>query len=329
MSIKIKAVAIMVLAVMSLSVSSAMALSDSEYKKMKKNSPEFNKADKELTQAWNEAKKTLNKSDFNRLKEEQREWIAGGRDDRAEMLIDEGMSRAGAYAVATRERVKEIRSSLIHFDTRQEAYMKTARDFIEKHKFPDGEKINDEDIENDFSGNKLSICDVNGDGKPELLIYFEETYMAAKLGYVCGFNEKTKKLTVELVAFPFFEFFDNGCVKAKASHNHTLSGEFWPYSLSKFNEKTGKYEDIGYVEAWQKEHYPKDYSGNPFPDRIDKTGDGIVYYISADGFDGKKPVDTPIYEKWISQYLDDAEPVEPEWFSADAKGLKALGKKRF
>ncbi len=91
---------------------SAFALSDAEYKRMKKESSAFAKADKELTQAWNEAKKVLGKSDFNRLTKEQRNWIASGRDDRAEQLMDDGTPRDEAYAAATRERVKVIRTNI-------------------------------------------------------------------------------------------------------------------------------------------------------------------------------------------------------------------------
>ena len=91
---------------------SAFALSDEEYKEMKKDSPEFAKADKELTQAWNEAKKVLSKKDFAALKKEQLDWIADGRDEKAEELIDDGMEPDEAYAAVTRERTKVIRTKV-------------------------------------------------------------------------------------------------------------------------------------------------------------------------------------------------------------------------
>ena len=65
------ALAAMVLAVVALFASSALALSDKEYLRMKKECPAFAKADKELGQVWNEAKKTLSESDFNKLKKQQ------------------------------------------------------------------------------------------------------------------------------------------------------------------------------------------------------------------------------------------------------------------
>ncbi|MBQ7262138.1 MAG: DUF1311 domain-containing protein [Synergistaceae bacterium] len=331
----------------------ALALSDADHKKMLKD-PAFAAADKELNQVWAGLKKSMPKDAFEALKEDQRAWVAKGRDEAANAKMkSEGLSRVAAYAAATRERAEALPglarqyaspkpkaspkaggkgTSASGTDARREAYLKAARAFVEEHKFPDGEAIEPEDLGmEDFSENKLAICDVDGDGKPELLVFFEATHMAAARGHVCGFDEKTGKLTMELVASPFLEFFDNGCVKLNASHNHGLAGEFWPYSVSKFNKKTGEYEDVGLVDAWSEEAFPTNRFDNdaPFPKEIDKTGDGFIYYIydESAGLDGETPVDTPVYEEWVARYLSGASPVEPDWVSADVKGLKALEKK--
>ena len=127
---------------------SAAALSDAEYKKLMKDSSEFAEADKELTKAWNEAKKALGKNDFENLKKEQKAWIDSGRDKRAKKLIADGMSSDVAYAVATRDRAKELRGSIIQYgaSTRHDAYMKAARAFVKEHKFPNGDAIGEEDL---------------------------------------------------------------------------------------------------------------------------------------------------------------------------------------
>jgi uncharacterized protein YecT (DUF1311 family) len=315
--------------------SAAAALSDAEYKKLMKESPAFAKADKELTQAWNEAKKALGKGDFDKLKKEQQAWIASGRDKRAKALIAEGMSSAEAYAAATGERAEAIRGSLKGgskpapaADARHAAYMKAAQTFVEKHELPNGWKIDNEDITEDFAGNHLAIFDVNADGKPELVIMFETTHRAAATGYIYGFDEKTKKLTELLDGYPVFEFFDNGSVKIGDRHAPTLSDEFW---LAAYDRKKCKYE-VGFVRVWDKEEWPEDLEGKPFPGEIDKTGDGFVYYIDDENFKGGKgmetPVDTPVYKKWFARYLGNAKPFEPDWVTADAKGLKALEKKK-
>ena len=327
----------------------ALALSDAEYKKMMKD-PAFAAADKKLNQVWAGLKKSMPKDAFEALRKDQSAWVAKGRDEEAKARMKrDGLSRTAAYAAATRERAEALPDLAQRYassrpkaggkgtpasgtDARREAYLKAARAFVKEHKLPDGEAISPEDlVMEDFSENKLAICDVNGDGKPELLIYFEATHMAAKMGFVCGFDEKTKKLAVQLFGPPFFEFFDNGCVKENVSHNHGLAGVFWPYSVSKFNKKTGKYEGKGGVDAWSEEAFPTNHFENnkPFPKEIDVVNDGFIYYIDDEsaGLDGETPVDTPVYEEWAARYFSGANPVEPDWVSADAKGLRALERK--
>ena len=215
-------------------------------------------------------------------------------------------------------------------DARHDAYMKTAKAFVEDHKLPDGEEIMPDDVTEDFNENQLALCDVDGDGEPELLINFQTGTMASMLLYACGFDEKTGKVTVKYLGNPASEFFDNGSAKSPALHNQGLGGEFWPYGMLKYDPKKGEYEYMGDVDAWSKEAFPEDFEGRPYPADVDKTGDGFVYYISDEHFKDAKgmetPVDTPVYEAWDASYIGGANPIEITWVSADAKGLKALEK---
>ncbi|MBO4369345.1 MAG: hypothetical protein J5803_04525, partial [Desulfovibrio sp.] len=111
-----------------------------------------------------------------------------------------------------------------------------------------------------------------------------------------------------------------------------LAGEFWPYSIAKFDPKTGKYEIVGSVDAWSKEAFPTNPFDNdsPFPNDIDVTGDGFVYIISDETFEQTKgqdkPVDTPVYQAWLKHYIGDAKPIKIDWVPANADGIKALEK---
>ncbi len=89
--------------------SSALALSDKEYRQMKKSSPSFAGADKELNQVWKEALKVLGKTELNELKQQQKKWTASGRDQDAKRHIEEGMTRVEAYTAATNDRVHVLR----------------------------------------------------------------------------------------------------------------------------------------------------------------------------------------------------------------------------
>lgn len=98
---------ISVLAVMLVISVPAFALTDSEYLKMKKD-PEFAAADRELTRAYNEAKRVMSKSEFDGFRKDQRQWIAKQRDVRANTFMEDGYSRVEAYTKATRERAEGI-----------------------------------------------------------------------------------------------------------------------------------------------------------------------------------------------------------------------------
>ncbi|MBR1438865.1 MAG: DUF1311 domain-containing protein [Synergistaceae bacterium] len=86
----------------------AFALSDAEYLRMRKSSSDFARADKRLNQVWANLKKSLPRSVFTQLDKLQREWVKSGRDDEAASLMDDGYSKAEAYAIATNDRADSL-----------------------------------------------------------------------------------------------------------------------------------------------------------------------------------------------------------------------------
>ena len=211
-------------------------------------------------------------------------------------------------------------------DARHVAFLKAAQNFVDHKKFPDNEVIDNESINDVFGLNKIAIADVNGDGKQELIIQFTTSSVSEMREYVCGFNEKTNKLTVNYIGSPDMEYFDNGCIK-----EHAMRNKGWDsvYDFLMFNDKTQEYENAKGVIVWNKKKSPLDPNEEkPFPDKIDVTGDGFVYFISDDTFDGAKdsdePVDTPIYKAWVKKYIGGAKQVEIEWFPANTLGIKML-----
>jgi hypothetical protein len=85
----------------------AFALSDDEFLEMKED-PEFAEADRKLNTAYNNAKKSMTKAQFEHLKELQLDWIESWRDEEAERLIDEGHSRLSAYTEVTKSRAENL-----------------------------------------------------------------------------------------------------------------------------------------------------------------------------------------------------------------------------
>ena len=88
--------------------SSAMALTDREYKAMLQTSSEFRQADAELTRAWKRVYGLLNGREKRDLLENQRQWVKTGRDAAARKM--RGMGRAEAYAAVSRARAEYLDS---------------------------------------------------------------------------------------------------------------------------------------------------------------------------------------------------------------------------
>lgn len=87
---------------------SAFGLSDSEYLRLKKSNADFARADRNLTQVWKRLQDRMPGWAFRILRDEQREWIDGWRDEDARMYMEQGYSRAEAYTLATNDRAEYL-----------------------------------------------------------------------------------------------------------------------------------------------------------------------------------------------------------------------------
>lgn len=157
-----------------------------------------------------------------------------------------------------------------------------------------------------LSGENFAICDVNGDGKNELITQRNNTYMAgqAERVYDADGNEL-------LWDFTRNAYYDNGYVTAGWSHNQGVSGDkLWPYTLCRYDGSAGKYVPEASVDGWDKSirdtYLSYDETTIPFPDDVDKDGDGFVYYIIEE--DGGyapvygEPMDYADYALWVARY---------------------------
>ena len=96
----------------------AYALSDEDYIRFKR-SPAFAEADRSLASAYNDAKDAVSRSDFDELRESQRDWIDSGRDREARRLMREEYSRLEAYTEVTNRRAAYIRRFISEHSARR------------------------------------------------------------------------------------------------------------------------------------------------------------------------------------------------------------------
>ena len=157
------------------------------------------------------------------------------------------------------------------------------------------------------SNNFFSVCDVNGDGKDELITLQSNTSLIGQTERV--YDADGNEL---LAAYPLLTYYDNGYATAEWSHNQGVAGDkLWPYDLYKYDVGAGKYVRIATVDGWDKSirdtHLSYDETVISFPDDVDRDGDGFVYYIieEAGGYAPVygRPMDYADYALWAASYL--------------------------
>ena len=162
---------------------------------------------------------------------------------------------------------------------------------------------------------RYAITDIDGDGFEELLL-MQDTGVMASMDYLV-LDGQGGQLRAELEAFPSLTFYENGYVRADASHNQGLAGDFWPYALYRYDAESDSYQQVAVADAWDGSIHPQDYAGNPFPKDADVSGAGIVYYVAGDGAlyseDGSfapAPMDQADFQKWEASWQGSGAVVE-------------------
>lgn len=207
------------------------------------------------------------------------------------------------------EQVKE-NSSAVKNEEEKAAYYALLQSLYQTYTLPDGTELGYDEI-TDLSWNQFAIYDIDQDGKEELLILWTTTYTAGMSGIVYGFDSVSGDIKAELFEYPLQTYYDNGVVKAEASHNHGMAGDiedFWPYTLYQYDQNSDTYVAIAQVDAWNKAYYEKDYNEKPFPDELDRDGDGILYRVTAG--DEENLMDLEEYKKWQDSLFGGAKKVE-------------------
>lgn len=180
----------------------------------------------------------------------------------------------------------------------------------------------------DLSTERFAICDVNGDGKNELITQRNNTYVAGQVERV--YDADGNELLAE---YPLPTYYDNGYVTAGWSHNQGVSGDkLWPYTLYQYDSSAGKYVQEASVDGWDKSirdtYLSYDETIIPFPDDVDKDGDGFVYYIITE--DGGyapvygEPMDYADYALWVARYQG-ANRVDVTYYPLTEKNIALIG----
>lgn len=165
-----------------------------------------------------------------------------------------------------------------------------------------------EAVGGDISADRFAICDVNGDGKDELITQTNAAPMAGQVEVVYDGDGN-----VLLSEYPLVVYYSNGYATAAWSHNQGVAGDkLWPYTLLRYDEDAGKYVDVASVDGWDRSirdtYLSYDESVILFPEDVDKNGDSFVYYVIEEegGYAPVygEPMDDAEFAQWAARYME-------------------------
>ena len=194
-----------------------------------------------------------------------------------------------------------------------------------KGELPDGSKL-DWTSSKGAAENHFAVTDIDGDGRQELLLFWTEAYMAGSQCVIYDYHDGV--LWKQGQFFPSLRFYDNAAIEEDWSHNQGWSGRFWPHYAYRYNPQSDLYEQVGFVEGWDKR-----VVSEGFPDDIDADGDGLVYDVRPADVDWtigsryelERMMDGPAYEEWRQSYLNGSQEVEIGLIPLTEENIAALG----
>ena len=262
--------------------------------------------------------------------------LTGCSDKTSESSISEIIPES-TTALQTEEVTTEVTTETTTEETILNVYEKqTYREVLENIyyncKFPHyDEPIKNYDL--DISDNEFAVYDVDNDGRDELIFMFTHTYTAGMVGMIYDHNSDGN-IFEEFIEFPSLRFYDNGVIEANISHNQGPSGDFWPYTLYKYDNETDSYIEIASVwslgrdiiERQKEEAEKAGYEPYwEYPYEADTSNSGIVYNIRLSDveYSGKKQyVDVTEYNAWHEQYVGDAKLLELPFMKLTEENIK-------
>lgn len=194
-----------------------------------------------------------------------------------------------------------------------------------KGELPDGSKLAWMSVE-EAAENHFTVTDIDGDGRQELLLFWTEAYMAGNQCVIYDYHDGV--LWKQGQFFPSLRFYDNAAIEEDWSHNQGWSGRFWPHYAYRYNPQSDLYEQVGFVEGWDKR-----VVSEGFPDDIDADGDGLVYDVRpadvdwtiGSRYEPERMMDGPAYEEWRQSYLNGSQEVEIGLIPLTEENIAALG----
>ncbi|MDE6915072.1 MAG: hypothetical protein K2P35_15465 [Lachnospiraceae bacterium] len=233
--------------------------------------------------------------------------------DKNEATDDTEENTGKAGMLSEEEEVRLLAAKVRHY------YGGILSQIIAAWQLPDGE-LDTSALGNglgEMSDNRFAVTDIDGDGREELIVSYSNACMAGMFERIYDYDPVSGELKTEFSQFPALTYYDNGIIKAEWSHNQGY-GDFWPFTLYRYESESDSYVDVGSVNTWDKKYKEEWDEGQPFPDGLDTDGDGTLYRICKEGepfsygYEDFK-YDQADYDEWISGFTEGAEEISIDY----------------
>lgn len=206
-------------------------------------------------------------------------------------------------------------ASLLNAESEYDAYKALLKEFLKTS------VLNEIDYSYDTNDNACSfaVCDINSDGKDELLVKLSNSLAE----YAFSYDATAKESKQILWTTDGCTIYNNGVVVDYLSHNQGYFGSKWPYMLNVAGED-GVYEEAASVDGYDKMWLEERWEGVDFPADIDKDNNGFVYEVSQGG--ESKLLDDSDYKKWFEEFTKPENVISPIWYETTEDNIEKISK---
>lgn len=167
-------------------------------------------------------------------------------------------------------------------------------------------------------GGQFALCDVTGLGTEDLILF---------QGSVCtvySYFPESGALECVLEESANILFFENGSAVVPWSHNAGKGGRFWPYIHYRYIPAYQVYSPVDNVDAFDRQIAEDNGFLDQYPQEVDTSNAGFVYYFIDGEGQYTDPVDLSYYRDWWKGYFHNVSPMKLPLWDLTAASISAL-----
>lgn len=163
--------------------------------------------------------------------------------------------------------------------------------------------------------NTYELADINNDGVLELIVSINDVSMADARSDIYTYDAASHKaVRMDMYLAPTVKFYDSGVLVDEVYSTASDASKILLCDLYKYDASTGTYVKDGSTYWWDKSIAATENNGKPFPDDIDKDGNGQVFMVETTD-QSYTVMDNEDYNAWLSNYTGQEITAEKKEFS--------------